>query len=166
MDLSDGGAVVNLLCGITIMVGILGVIVPVLPGLVLCWAGVLVWVLVSDADDGRWLVLAVTTLIAVGGTIVKYAWPGRNLKRTGVPSASIVIGGLLGIAGFFLVPVIGLVLGFVLGVWLSEWARLGDARAAWPSTWLALRAVGLALLIELAAALGIFGVWLLGLVLT
>ena len=57
-------------------------------------------------------------------------------------------------------------IGFVLGVWLAERARLGDARLAWPSTKHALRAAGLAMLIELAAAVGVALTWAVGLAAT
>lgn len=167
MDLTDTDGLVTILCGVTIVIGVCGVIVPILPGLILCWLGVLVWAIFGDGEGaGRWVVLGLATLITLLGTTVKYLWPGRNLTRSGVPTLSLLAGGVLGIVGFFVVPVIGLVLGFVLGLWLAELARLKDAKLAWPSTRHALAAVGLALLVELAAALGVTGVWLVGLVLT
>nr|BFE69415.1 hypothetical protein GCM10020092_027160 [Actinoplanes digitatis] len=70
---------------------------------------------------------------------------------------------MLGIVGFFVVPVVGLVLGFVLGLWLAERVRLGPGQA-WPSSRQALAAVGLSLLVEFAAALGIAVIWVFGLV--
>ena len=165
--MTDTDGLVTILCGVVMVVGVCGVIVPLVPGLALCWAGVLVWAIFGDGEGvGRWVVLAVATVITLIGTVIKYLWPGRNLKRTGVPNLSLLAGGVLGIVGFFVVPVVGLVLGFVLGLWLAEWARLGDARLAWPSTKQALRAVGLALLVELAAALSVTGVWLIGLAVT
>jgi hypothetical protein len=97
---------------------------------------------------------------------VKYAWPGRNLKRTGVPNRSLITGGVLGLPGFFLIPVIGLFIGFVLGLWLAERIRLGGWKPAWPSTKHALQAVGLSMLIELAAGLIIGTVWVVGLLTT
>ena len=167
MNLTDTDSLVTLLCGVAIVVGVCGVIVPFVPGLVLCWLGVLVWAIFGDGvGGGPWVVFAIATAITLAGTIIKYAWPGRNLKRGGVPTLSLLVGGVLGIVGFFVVPVIGLVLGFVLGLWLAESIRLGDVRLAWPATTQAVRAVGLALLIELAAALGVTAVWLVGLVLT
>jgi hypothetical protein len=54
----------------------------------------------------------------------------------------------------------------VLGVWLAERIRLGDARQAWPSTKHALKAAGLAMLIELGAGLFILASWLVGLAVT
>jgi uncharacterized protein len=166
VNLMETGTLVTLLSGLAILIGILGVIVPVLPGLALCWLGVLAWAVFGDAGWGRWVVLAVATVIALAGTVVKYAWPGRDLSRSGVPNTSLIAGGALGLVGFFVVPVVGLVLGFVLGLWLAERVRLGDSALAWPGTRRALRAVGLAMAIELTAAVGIAGLWGVGVFVT
>ena len=56
----------------------------------------------------------------------------------------------LGVVGFFVIPVVGLFVGFVLGIYLAERRRVGQADA-WPSTKAALRAVGLSILIELTS---------------
>ncbi|WIM94887.1 DUF456 domain-containing protein [Actinoplanes oblitus] len=162
MDLSESATSVNVIAGVVIAAGALGVFLPVLPGLLLSWAGVLLWALLSDASAAlRWPVLAVATAIAAAGTIVKYLWPGRKLKTAGVPTTSLLAGGALGLIGFFVIPVVGLVLGFVLGVWAAEAARLGRERA-WPSTRRAIAAVGLSMLVEFAAALAIAVLWVFG----
>jgi len=164
MDLSDTGTLVTTLAALAIVIGVLGVLIPVIPGLVLCWLGVVLWALLGEAGGERWVVLVLATVIALAGTLVKYLWPGKRLKDTGVPTSSMVAGGVLGLIGFFVVPVVGLVLGFVLGIWLAERMRLGPGQA-WPSTRGALGAVGLSLLVEFAAALGVAVVWVFGLVL-
>ncbi|WP_329108397.1 DUF456 domain-containing protein [Micromonospora sp. NBC_01699] len=163
MDLTDTDSLVTLLSGLVILAGIIGVLMPVLPALPLCWGGVLIWAIFDDGGGGRWVVLAIVTVLTLVGTIIKYAWPGRNLKRTGVPNSTLLAGGVLGLVGFFVVPVVGLVLGFVLGVWLAERLRLGDNRLAWPSTKDALKAFGLAMLVELSVALAIALTWVIGL---
>jgi uncharacterized protein len=155
---------VTLLSGIVIAIGIIGVVMPVLPGLLLCWLGVLGWAIFIDGGWSKWLVFGVVTVIALVGTVVKYVWPGRNLKRSGVGNWTLFFGGLLGIVGFFVVPVVGLVLGFVLGVYLSEQVRARNSKQAWRSTVHALKAAGLSMLIELAAGLAIAAVWVVGLV--
>lgn len=160
----DVSTAVTILAAVGLLVGICGVVVPVLPGLLLCWVSVLAWAIFSDAGGGRWLVFGLVTLIAAVGEFAKYMWPGRRLKQSGVPNKSLVIGGLLGIVGFFVIPIVGLPVGFVLGIWLSEQTRLKDGRSAWASTRHALKAVGLSLLIELAAALTIAGVWVAGVI--
>jgi uncharacterized protein YqgC (DUF456 family) len=161
MDLTETGGTVTLISALVIVVGILGVLIPVLPGLLLCWAGVLLWALLGDAGATGWVVLGLATAVAVAGTVVKYLWPGKRLKSTGVPTTSLLAGGVLGVIGFFVVPVVGLVLGFVLGIWLAERARLGAGRA-WPSTRQALAAVGLSMLVEFTTAMAIAVIWLFG----
>jgi hypothetical protein len=69
------------------------------------------------------------------------------------------------VVSFFVIPVVGLFIGFVLGVYLAEHHRLGG-KAAWPSTRHALKAVGVSILIELAAGLVATFVWVTGVVLT
>jgi uncharacterized protein YqgC (DUF456 family) len=166
MDLTDTESTVTLVAGLAILIGTLGIVVPVLPGLALSWAGILFWAIFADGDWRKWLVFGIATAVGLIGIVVKYLWPGRNLKRAGVPNRSLVMGGLLGLVGFFVVPVVGLFLGFVLGVWLAERVRLGDNQQAWPSTVHALKAAGLAMLIELAAGLTMATSWLVGLVVT
>jgi uncharacterized protein len=152
----------TLLVGLAMVIGLLGVIVPVLPGLWLCWAGVALWAILGDGT-ARWFVLGVATAIALVGTVVKYLIPGRRLKRAGVPNRSLFAGGVLGIIGFFVIPIVGLIVGFVLGIFLAERLRLGNAGGAWGSTKHALKATGISMLIELAAALGVVATWVVGL---
>jgi hypothetical protein len=154
----------ELLVGLAVLVGLVGIIVPVLPGSVLIVGAVLVWA-IEDGSGLAWSVFAIATLLVVIGTVVKYAVPGRRLRTAGVPNRTLVLGGLLGVVGFFVIPVVGLFLGFVLGVYLSESQRLGRD-AAWPSTKHALRAVGVSVLIELAAGLLASVTWFVGALLT
>ncbi|XVV10645.1 DUF456 domain-containing protein [Actinoplanes sp. CA-131856] len=165
MDLSDSHGVITLVAGLAIAVGIVGVVIPVLPGLLLSWAGVLLWALLGSDSGGRWVVLAVATLVALGGAAVKYLVPGKRLKSVGVPNTALLAGGVLGVIGFFVIPVIGIVIGFVLGVYLVELQRLGHERA-WPSTRHALAAAGMAMLIEFTTALAVGVIWVFGLLLT
>jgi uncharacterized protein YqgC (DUF456 family) len=79
-----------------------------------------------------------------------------------VPNRTLIVGGVLGIVGFFVIPIVGLVVGFVLGVFLAEQVRLRDTRQAWPSTKHALKATGLSMLIELATGIGIAVVFAAG----
>ena len=104
-------------------------------------------------------------MILVAGAVVKYLVPNRRLKEVGVPASTQWVGAAVGIVGFFVVPVVGLFIGFVLGVYLAEYRRLG-AKAAWPSTRHALKAVGLSIIIELIAGVIATFIWIAGVVLT
>jgi uncharacterized protein YqgC (DUF456 family) len=163
VDLTDTGTAVALISGVIIVIGLFGIVIPVIPGIILCWLGVLVWALFGGGGWFKWLVLAAASVIALVGTVAKYTWSTRSLKRTGVPTRSIVVGGVLGILGFFFIPVVGLPLGFVFGIWLSEQVRLRDGRQAWRATVQAVKAVGLAILVELASGLFITALFIAGL---
>jgi uncharacterized protein len=86
--------------------------------------------------------------------------PGRRLRGAGVPRRSIVAGVVLAVVGFFVIPVVGLFIGFPLGVYVEERRRLGRHASAWRSTQEALRALGLSIVIELAATAFAACVWL------
>jgi uncharacterized protein YqgC (DUF456 family) len=162
----QAGAVTSteLLVGLAIALGLAGILVPVLPGSVLILLAIGVWA--AEVGGGTaWVVFALSAALLVGGGVVKYVLPGRRMKDAGIPASTQWIGAALGIIGFFVVPVVGLLLGFVLGVYLSERRRVGGA-AAWPSTKAALRAAGLSILIELAAGLLAAMVWVGGVVAT
>jgi uncharacterized protein len=148
----------DVLAGIAIAVGIVGIVVPLLPGSLLVGAAIVAWAAYVGGTTA-WLFAAAAVAVLLTGTVVKYAVPGRNLKLQGIPNRTLVAGALVGFVGFFVVPVVGLLLGFVLGIYLSEAQRLGS-QAAWPATKVALKAVGLSLLIETVAAVVAAGLWL------
>lgn len=154
--MGTGGLV---LIGLGIIVGLVGIVVPILPGLLLIWGSVTVWAVVESSTTA-WIVLAAATVLIVASQVLKYVLPGRRLRDAGVPTRGIVTGAAFGVVGFFVVPVVGLFLGFVAGVYLVERLRLGNHDSAWRSTVHALKAVGLAILIELFAGLLIAAGWL------
>ena len=154
----------DVLAGIAIAVGLVGIVVPLLPGTLLIFAAVLVWA-VSVGEGLAWALAVAALVVLATGAVVKYAVPGRNLRARGVPNRTLFAGGLLGVIGFFVVPLVGVILGFVLGVYLSEVHRLGTG-AAWPATKVALGAVGLSIAIEVAAGLVAASLWLAGAIAT
>lgn len=154
----------EILIAVLIAVGIAGIIVPVLPGTILVLGAILVWAL-EIGTATAWSVFAVAAVLLVGGTVVKYLVPGRRLKAAGVPNSTLVMGGLLAFVGFFVVPVVGMFIGFVLGVYVAERRRVGPM-LAWPSTTGALRAVGVSILIEMVAAFLAAVAWVVGVVIT
>jgi uncharacterized protein len=153
----DPGVLV--LLGLVMAVGLVGVVIPVLPGLLLVAAAGLVWAIMADGF-APWAVFAAMMLMLVVGTVAKYVLPGRSLKQAGAPASTLILGGIGAIAGFFLIPVVGLPLGAILGIYLGELRRLSDGRAAWRSTVTTAKAIGVGILIELGAGLAAVGIWL------
>ncbi|AKK25586.1 DUF456 domain-containing protein [Mycobacterium sp. EPa45] len=160
--MSIGGIV---LVGLVIAIGLVGVIVPLLPGTLLVFAAIAVWAVVEHSLVS-WVVLGVVTAVLGASLLIKYLWPARRMRAGEVGTWTLAAGGVLGVIGFFVVPVIGLLLGFVLGVYLAELAARHDQRRAWAATVLALKAAALSVGVELAGGLTATVVWVAGLLLT
>lgn len=151
--------VTDVAVGLAILIGLAGVVVPVLPGSLLVLAAIGVWAFLDGSATG-WIVFAVATALIVAATVVKYVWPGSRLARSGIPSSSLIVGGAAGVVGFFVIPVVGLPIGFVAGTYVAEYLRLREHGPAWRATVEATKAAGLSMLIELAGALLAAGLWL------
>ncbi|WP_020099986.1 DUF456 domain-containing protein [Mycobacterium sp. 360MFTsu5.1] len=153
----------TVLVALVIAIGLVGIVVPVLPGGLLVFLAIAVWA-VAVHTATSWVVLGVAAALFVAGEVIKYLWPVRRMRRADVSTRSLIVGGILGIIGFFVIPVLGLALGFVLGVYLSEYSALRDPGRAWTSTKHAIKGVALAMGVELTAALLAAAAWVTGLV--
>lgn len=159
----SGGA--ELLIGLVMLVGLFGVLVPVLPGLALVWLAGLAWAWLDGGGVARWTVFGLMSAILLAATIAKYVLPARSARTSGAPRSTILLGAAGAVVGFFVIPVVGLVVGGVGAIYLAELSRLGDRDGAWRSTRAVLRAVGIGVLIELTAAVLAILVWLVGVLL-
>lgn len=151
---------ISVLAGLAILVGLAGIVIPVLPGLLLVWGAVLVWSLLVQ-HGVAWLVLILASALAAAGWILQYLIPGKRLRAAGVPTRSTIIGLVVGVIGFFAIPVLGLALGFVAGVYAAELARIGKDRA-WVSTQHAVKAAVISYGIEMITGLLIAGAFIVG----
>lgn len=151
---------VDVAVGLAILVGLVGIVVPVLPGTILIAGALLVWA-TESGDPTAWVVTGVALAVLAVGAVVKFALPGKQLKAT-VPTETLLVGSLAALAGFFVIPVVGALVGFPIGVYVAERVRVGRT-AAWPSTKAALRAMGVSLLVEFVAGLLATAAWLVGL---
>lgn len=151
----------EVLVGLAILVGLVGTVVQVLPGNVLVIGAVLVWAVVTGGTTA-WVCFAVAAAFVVVAEVAQWLLAGRHMRRAEVPWSTLVWGGLAGVVGFFVVPVVGLVLGFVLAVFVAELLRRRDRSAAWRATVAALQATGITIVVQLAGGLLAATVWLVG----
>lgn len=156
--MSTGGV---LLVALAIAVGLVGILVPLLPGTLLVWAAIAVWAVVV-ATTTSWVVLGIVTALLVSGIAVKYLWPVKRMRAAEVSGRTLAAGAVLGVIGFFVIPVVGLPVGFVAGVFAAELAQRRDRRRAWASTVHAVKGVALSVGVELAAGLLATAVWVGG----
>ncbi|MET0901044.1 MAG: DUF456 domain-containing protein [Mycobacterium sp.] len=147
------------LVALAIAVGLAGIVIPVLPGGLLVFGAIAVWAWI-EGSTASWVTLGIVTVLFVVAEVIKYTWPVKRMRQADVRTLSLVAGGVLGIIGFFVIPVLGLLLGFVLGIFLAELAVRKDTTRAWVSTVHALKGVALSVGVELTGALASTVVWI------
>jgi uncharacterized protein YqgC (DUF456 family) len=147
--------------GLLMLVGLVGIVVPFLPGLLLVWLATALWAF-EHPNRWAWAVFALCGVVYAVGVVTQYLVPGRRLKDAGVKTSTLFLAVLLAIVLFFLIPVVGAPIGFVLGVFLVETGRHRESVSAWRSTLHALKAVAMSIGIELVAGFLIVLIWLLG----
>lgn len=159
----DGPVVVLTL--VAMVLGLVGTVLPLLPGLPLIWGAALASFLTVGWSRTATLTMAAVTLLLVGGIAAKYWLPARRAGQTASRrSLAWAAGGA--IVGFFVVPVVGFAIGGVAALYLAEQRRTGDADAARANTVVALKRFGIGVLLEIAAGIAMILVWLMAAILT
>src|SRR5512141_1751676 len=121
-----------------LVVGLLGLIVPVFPGLVIMWLGTLVYAILKNAagnmTDWKRFLFGVITILMITGSIVDNIIIARKMRDKYVPWSSILWAFAAGlVASLFFTPLIGLVAA-PAGLFLAESSRLKNRDAAIDST--------------------------------
>lgn len=108
-----------------VLVGLVGCILPVLPGPPLSFAGLLLlWgTRAWDAETFGWVTVLVLGVATVLVTIVDTLAPILGAKRYGASKAGIwgsILGMIVGILGFLPLGPLGMLVGAFLGAWIGE----------------------------------------------
>lgn len=157
--------VVTILCGLAILVGVAGTVVPVLPGSILIGLSLLAWAIWGGAGTTGWVVFGIGLVFVLAGMAASAVLTGRKLKQHSIPGRSVMAGLVFGVVGMFIIPVVGLFVGFAAGLLLSELQRTRTFGTAVASSWAALKATGLGMIVEfglacLAASAWVIGLWI------
>ncbi|MDV3928493.1 hypothetical protein CMT52_12670 [Elizabethkingia anophelis] len=126
---------VTLVCIILLIIGILGTFLPVLPGLIVSYAGLLIYNFGTNSDIsmGYIWIFGILTLLSA---ILNYVIPAKTNKKYGGTRWG-SIGSFVGtILGMFFIPVIfGFLIGMLVGVFVGELLHdRKDHKKAWNST--------------------------------
>lgn len=131
------------------LIGLIGVIIPILPGVFLIWFGVFLY---AWRDGFEALSLGTFIFISI---LVVFAglsdlWlPIFGSRKSGASKRTILTGLLGAIIGSFIVPLFGTVVGYIVGVLLGEYHKQRDWAAAWEASKGGLAGWGIATLIQL-----------------
>jgi uncharacterized protein len=147
-----------------LIVGLLGLIVPVFPGLVVMWLGTLVYAILQNAAGNmtgwKWVIFGIITLLMIAGSIVDNLIIAYKMRDKYIPWSSILFAFAAGIiASLFFTPLIGLVAAPV-GLFLAENRRLKDRDAAVDSTKAYMIGWGWAFGVRFLIGLVMIGFWM------
>jgi uncharacterized protein YqgC (DUF456 family) len=104
---------------VLVLVGIIGCILPVLPGQILSWIALLLLQFTSEPPFSTRFVV-IWALVTAGVTFLDYIVPLWGTKKLGGTKAGVWGAGIGVIAGIFLFPPIGLIVGPFLGAVTGE----------------------------------------------
>jgi uncharacterized protein len=144
--------IVTVLVGLAYIVGLVGIIVPVLPGTITLVVATLIWAIVIGGWPA-WVAFGIVLVLGAIGMTASYVLTGRKLQRADVPMWPIYVGIASGIVGIFVIPLLGLPIGFVLGLCISEAVRQKDLSKGLGSAWIAVKALGVGIMIEFSLAM-------------
>lgn len=142
-----------------IVTGVVGTFLPVLPGAVLVFGGMLLGAWIDDFQRVGWITLAILGLLTVLTFVVDIVSGLLGAKRVGASKLAIggaaigtVVGMFFGLVGILIAPFIGAVVGEIIARGqLAPAARVGFG------TWLGLIA---GTLVKFAVVLAMIGVFL------
>ena len=135
-----------------ILVGIVGIVVPILPGMVLVWATVLAFAWLNDFSILGPVPFAVITLIALVTGSANIWLPLLGAQKTGAARGAIFLGIIGAIIGTFIFPLVGTIIGYALGILLGEFIRQRDLGLATKASLGGLAGWGIATVLELSGA--------------
>ena len=150
----------GLLGGVGILVGLIGTLVPVLPGLVVVLVAAATTLLLQGGGPFAWTVVVLLGALTVVGSVLSAVLPARRAAVSGAPRGSLWLAAVGAVIGFFAIPVVGLVVGGALGLLVAEQRRLGAWAPAWTSARGVLAAYGIGVLLELAVGVVMGLLWL------
>ncbi|MDO4916230.1 MAG: DUF456 domain-containing protein [Rothia sp. (in: high G+C Gram-positive bacteria)] len=144
--------IITLISALLIGVGCVGIIYPVLPGSLAILTGIVLWAFTVHSAEGWWA-LGLGGALVIVGMLAQFLLTGRTLKREKIPNSSTLWGAVGAVIGMFVIPVVGLFVGFAGGLYLSESYRRRNFGAAVPATLQALKSMGLGIVVEFACGL-------------
>ena len=163
MDLEGAGRITLNLVVLGIMLfGLLGLIIPILPGLVIIWVPALVYGILTGFNLTSGLLFAGMTVLMIAGNLVDNLVMGAKARQQGASWLAIGVALAAGIAGSLAFPPFGGLVAALIGLFAVEYFRLKDMQRALESTrsmaigcgWAAVIRFGIGIIM-----IALWGVW-------
>ena len=156
----DQDLVLGVVGALGVLVGLVGTLVPVVPGLLLVLVATAGTLVLQGVSGAGWLLVVLLVGLGLAGTAASTVLPARRAAADGAPARTLALAAVGAVVGFVVLPVLGLVVGGVLGLLLAEQQRLGGWAPAWASARRVVGAYGVGVLLELLVGMVMGAVWL------
>jgi uncharacterized protein len=148
-----------------LLVGLIGLVVPVFPGLTVMWLAVLVYALIQNAaglmTGWDWFLFGFITVLMISGNIIDNVIIAYKMRDRFIPWSSIIWAFVAGlVASLFFTPIVGLIAA-PAGLFLAEVSRLKDRDQAIESTKAYMVGWGWAFGARFLIGLTMTGLWML-----
>lgn len=149
-----------LLAGVLVVLGLAGLILPVLPGIPLIYAGLLVLAWAEDFAHVGWITLALLGILTLLSYGIDFFATALGAKRFGASPRAVVGAAVGAVVGLFF-GLAGVLLGPFVGAVLGEFSRQATLKQAMQSGLGATLGLLLGTLLKLALAFSMLGVFAL-----
>jgi uncharacterized protein len=143
------------------VIGLFGLLVPLIPGLVIIWLSALAYGIAVGFDTIGWVLFALISVLMIAGGIVDNVLIGAKAIQKGASWAALGLGMAAGLLGILLFPPFGGLIGAFIAVFLFEFARHGDWRKALQLTKGMAVGCGWAFFVRFGIGLLMIGAWIL-----
>jgi len=109
-----------------IVMGLIGIIVPLVPGTLLIWIAVLFYVITDGFGLLTVPAFAVITFIALGTGTADLWMPLLGAKSGGASKRALLLGIAGSIIGTFIAALLGTIIGYAVGILIGEYQKRGD----------------------------------------
>ena len=150
----------TLLSAAGVAVGIVGTLMPVLPGTAIVWVSTIAYAFAVGWTIPAIIAVSLSTVMFLMSTYLSVKIPA-DVTRGRDGRSALLAGFVGGVVGFFVIPLFGAPLGWMAGVFLVKYANTNAVKEATESTWAVAKAFGKAALIQMVVAMMMGFIWIL-----
>jgi uncharacterized protein YqgC (DUF456 family) len=116
---------------IIMLVGLIGLFVPVFPGLFIIWLAAFGYGVIEGFGTVGIVIMILITIIGIAGSMADNVLMGAGARHGGASWLTIGVALTAGILGTIFFPPFGGIIAAPLAIVLLEFIRLGDIKKAW-----------------------------------
>lgn len=126
-----GETLTTVLVQIFMLAGLIGLLIPIFPGIIVMWLAALVYGILTGFSTAGIVIFVLISLLALGGTLVDNLLMGAGARKGGASWITIAVALLAGVLGTILFPPFGGLIAIPLAIFTLEYLRARDLREAW-----------------------------------